>query len=50
MITMEDLVIKDMKIIPCVDSKYVQPSRLQFNQVRPTVLEQQRKLIPILLF
>ncbi|XP_028395890.1 uridine diphosphate glucose pyrophosphatase-like [Dendronephthya gigantea] len=29
---MEDLVVKDMKVVPCVNSKYVQPSRLQFNQ------------------
>ena len=29
---MDDLAINDMKIVPCVNSKYVQPSRLQFNQ------------------
>ena len=33
---MDDLVVKDMKIVPCVNSKFVQPSRLQFNQVRST--------------
>ena len=33
---MDNLVVKDMKIVPCVNSKYVQPSRLQFNQVRST--------------
>ena len=30
---MEDLEVKDMEIVPCINSKYVQPSRLRFNQV-----------------
>lgn len=30
---MDNLVIEDLKIVPCENSKYVQPSRLEFTQV-----------------
>ena len=35
---MDDLVVTDMKIVPCVNSKYVQSSRLKFNQVRTKII------------